>query len=647
MKNQLFTLLLSVLLYSNSFAQYCSITVSPLNSTVCLGDSVLISSVSNLVDSGQAFDFNNANIPAGWSTGGGSNFSTPCGTNQSGTPYYWASTAGSGTPMITTAAFDVTCGGFIIFDMVYAIQSQPSPCEGPDEADEGVSLQYSINGGTNWINIIYYSPGGFELAANPNTNTNVVGAGQSTPYTSWSTFTVPIPAGALSSNTKFRWIQTASSSSANDNWGLDDIIINSAGAPCGSTTVVNWDNGLMDTDEFWYVATGDTTFQAFVYDTLGAYHCSSAFVNINVTADQMTYNLVDTVYSYCPTFTPTVGVTNIGNSVAPYTVTWGTPTPNNNPTILPTSGLEHDTLVYYVTITDACNYERQDSVVMIINQLLNIDTMYSFPASACANDGAVSGVTIGLTGTPSYNWSGPGANSPNFINASVFENLSSGWYYFSVTDNVCSDFDSVFVDLINPPIASFTVTPDSGCDPLNVVITNESQNATNYFWDFGNGNVLNVNNMDSQNQTYSQNSTITLIAYSSPTCADTAYMSISVVVCGCMSPLASNYNPNAVVDDGSCFYPIPDIYIPNVFTPNGDNSNDVFFLDVKNHTNIELSIVNRWGNLIFEGSSLNPTWDGKTEGGNLAADGVYFFKYIVTAIDGSLIEGHGFVQLLR
>ena len=640
--------LLFIILSTNSFvkAQNCSITITPMDTLVCIGDSVLITSVSNLLNAGQSFDFNSASVPAGWSVAGGTSFSTPCGASPSGTPYYWAASAGSGTPMITTAGFDIFCGGVISFDMVYAMQAGPVPCEGPDEQDEGVSLQYSTDGGATWIDIIYYSPGGFTLPTNPNTSTSIVAAGQSTAYTTWSTFNIPIPLAAQTTNTMFRWIQTQSSGTCCDNWGLENIVINATGIPCGSNTVVNWDNGLTDTDSFWVVPMVDTTFQAMVYDTLGNYMCTSEIVVISVSPDQMTYDLVDTVYSYCPTFSPTAGVMNIGNSVPPYTYDWTTPS-TTNPTIMPSTGLEHDTITYFVTIHDGCNYVRQDSVVLVINQLLAIDTMYSYPASACALDGVVSGLGLGITGVASYQWTGPGAGSPNFIDATVWTDLASGWYYFSITDNVCTTNDSVFVDMLNPPIATIAADIQAGCNPLQVVFTNTSQNAINYYFDFGNGNTASVNDLNSQTQSFTSSATVMLVALSSPTCGDTTYTTISIVECGCTNPIALNYSAIAVLDDGSCILPVPVINLPNVFTPDGDGVNDLFFLDVTNKSKIELTIINRWGNKMYEGSSINPAWNGKTDSGALAEEGTYFCKYVVFGVDGKEYEGQGFLQLVR
>ena len=301
---------------------------------------------------------------------------------------------------------------------------------------------------------------------------------------------------------------------------------------------------------------------------------------------------------------------------------------------------------YYVTMTDQCNNTYTDTLTVEIAQTLKIDTLLSGP-STCEPTGYVSALTSGATGVPLNMWTGPGPNNSNFIDATVWENLSSGWYYFTIQDNICVENDSVIVDILNPPNAQLSVTPDNGCGPLQVTMTNTSENADSYYWDFGNGQTLNINSTDTQSQTYETSVTVMLVAKQGTQCADTTYASVYVGSCGCTDPNALNYNPLATIDNGDCQYPIPTVEAPNVFSPNGDNSNDLFFLNTTNATSIELVILNRWGNVVFESTGLNPAWNGKTGNGVLCDEGVYFYKYLVKGFNDQELEGHGFVQLFR
>jgi gliding motility-associated-like protein len=329
----------------------------------------------------------------------------------------------------------------------------------------------------------------------------------------------------------------------------------------------------------------------------------------------------------------------------PYTYSWQggqTGSPAYFPSI---QGVLTGTVDYIVTATNSCGYSNTDTVTITLNQTLIVDTLMMWPAS-CDPIGAVSAVIQGQTGVPLYNWTGPGPNNPNFINASVWENLSSGWYYFTVTDNVCSANDSVFVDILPPPIADITATPEFGCSPLTVNFTNDSQNASNFAWDFGNGQTTNLGTTASQSQTYTSSAVIQLIA-SEGNCRDTAYAFVTISICGCTDPFALNYNPLANADDGSCYYPAPTVEVPNVFSPNGDGTNELFFLNTTNATKISLTILNRWGNVVYEGSGINPAWNGKSQNGNEAGDGVYFYKYRVDGLQEQFLEGHGFLTLVR
>ncbi len=306
---------------------------------------------------------------------------------------------------------------------------------------------------------------------------------------------------------------------------------------------------------------------------------------------------------------------------------------------------QNGTFIYPITITDICLGSFTDTVTVIMNQTLAIGNVQSSPAT-CEPTGYVTGSVVGDTGVEIYEWSGPGANSSTTWNGTTWVDLSSGWYYFTVTDNVCEVHDSVFVDILNPPMAQFSATPSAGCSPLTVNLVNTSQNALNYIWDFGNTQTANVTTTATQVQTYTESGVVRLIA-AQGNCADTAYQTITVNICGCMDPLATNYNPAANFDDGSCVYPVPLVEAPNVFTPNADGMNDFFLLSTQNATSIELTILNRWGNVIYNKEGLNPAWDGKSPIGIPAEEGVYFYKYLVKGYNDQEVEGHGFLELVR
>jgi len=64
------------------------------------------------------------------------------------------------------------------------------------------------------------------------------------------------------------------------------------------------------------------------------------------------------------------------------------------------------------------------------------------------------------------------------------------------------------------------------------------------------------------------------------------------------------------------------VVVPNVFTPNGDDVNDLFVIQADHLVNSSLQIFNRWGVSVYEGD-LDKPWDGKS-GGSETVDGTYF-----------------------
>jgi gliding motility-associated-like protein len=85
---------------------------------------------------------------------------------------------------------------------------------------------------------------------------------------------------------------------------------------------------------------------------------------------------------------------------------------------------------------------------------------------------------------------------------------------------------------------------------------------------------------------------------------------------------------------------------PNIFTPNSDNANDLYFVNVDWGEKFEAVILNRWGNVMTELDAIDQGWDGKVAGKE-CDEGVYFVKYKATDFGGKEVEGHTFFHLKR
>ncbi len=154
------------------------------------------------------------------------------------------------------------------------------------------------------------------------------------------------------------------------------------------------------------------------------------------------------------------------------------------------------------------------------------------------------------------------------------------------------------------PYADFSYTPDKPdvVEP-RVQFYNESSDATQYRWAFGDGAISFEENPQ---HIYADtgNYTVCLRVSSGFGCSDTVCQPLKVA-------------------------PFPTIYAPNVFTPNQDGKNERFKIVVTYATEFRLEIYDRWGELIHTSTNPDEGWDGTYKGRDVQSD-VYVWKAYVT-----------------
>jgi len=105
----------------------------------------------------------------------------------------------------------------------------------------------------------------------------------------------------------------------------------------------------------------------------------------------------------------------------------------------------------------------------------------------------------------------------------------------------------------------------------------------------------------------------------------------------------NNYNVYGKSSSNTfCVLLEPIIYVPNIFTPNDDNINDVFkpILTFVSPENFKFTIYNRWGEIIFETSDPKEGWNGKIKN-KKCKEGVYYYKIQYLLPNGDLNFKYG------
>ncbi|MEN9302078.1 MAG: hypothetical protein RL264_507 [Bacteroidota bacterium] len=307
-------------------------------------------------------------------------------------------------------------------------------------------------------------------------------------------------------------------------------------------------------------------------------------------------------------------VVSATGGTAPYTYQANSGTPQASNTL---NGLGAGN--YTITVYDANQCSSLLNITLI--QPTQLNALPGTTATICAGQSApLTASGSGGVGPYTYDWSnGLTGNNPTVTPSTTTT------YTLSVTDaNNCLATSTVVITVVPIPTASASPVSVTGTEPFSVTFTNTSSNATSYVWDFGNGSSQTVNTTASISNTYLAAGTYT------------------VVLTASAGSCSSTWNGTVIVTPKIIF----EIFVPNVFSPNGDGNNDEYGVITTNAASQQAIIVNRWGNKMVELNEPNKLWDG-TVNGKEAAEGVYFMKYKVVGLEGTEKEGHIFFHLER
>ena len=722
----------------------CTVIASAQNTIIpCNGSTIL--SVSGSGTSQVAFEenFNNGQ-PIGWQFSQVVTIANnTCGVpTPDGSDFMWMGSQSVAPRTMATLPLDVSSGGTVCFDMRYAVQTGPSPCEGPDLHSEGVYIQYSIDAGATWNTIQYWDPF----------------PGNIPMLTNWQNYCVTIPPAAQTSATQFRWTQTIVSSANNDHWGLDNVVI-SATVPNYNITWLHdgyaYGQGIYNGDNPTPVSpTGPTSYVVMMTDSI-----STCYDTITITVNYPQIDTTTTINPTCGSINGSLTAASSGGAGA-YTYSIGG--------AFQTSGTftNLDTAVYTIIMVDQNNCS--DTMIATLDGVdsLQIVNLSSITTTCGLNNGVIDFDVVG--GTPIFQYSIYADTT--FSSTINFINLPPGVYPIYVVDqNGCFDTESIEIfPSTNPNIDNFSSnlefcslsdgeissSTSLGITPYQFVIYQGSNliatNGTGNFTGLQSGNysllvidqigcvdsvvvtvdsipapiaplqdtilcnltlqindvlsytgsnwsantpLINFSNAAAQNPiitadtagiysitltdsvcNFSETFQLTFVADPFTKILDTTlcigethviaalvqpqnvdYLwstgastsAISVTETGNYMVTASNMC-GVSIDSATIEFYFCDLELPNVFTPNGDGTNDYFqLLFFDGLKTFSCTILNRWGQTIREYDDPAFMWDGKDESGDDILQGVYF--YIVKAVSngGNEIVKQGNVTLVR
>ncbi len=376
--------------------------------------------------------------------------------------------------------------------------------------------------------------------------------------------------------------------------------------------------------------TGQTTQSIFVNPlTTQSYTVSVTDDCLNETAtataivdvpeyDPLEISATDDIVEQCP-FVPNDLIAEAVGGAGNYTYQWFNPNMNLIGNSAGINVAAPYTSIYTVVVTDQCGSSDTTTVTITILSpplLLEITPGQQI----CPGDSVQLNVNAsGGFGNYYYNWTHSNETVPT-----VWVNPTETTQYKVIVKDDCQTFQvsaKTTVTVVKPDV-DFDAITDPKFIGLPITFQNLTNNGSTYFWDLGNGVT---STMVHPNNTYYYPGTydVTLIGTDKNGCVD------------------SITKPITILDE---VY----LYIPNSFTPGGDNRyNNYFRVSAIGIVELNIQIYNRWGELLYTADDVNFSWDGRY-GNDYVRDGSYIWIIEYKSVhDNEVVKINGHINVIK
>lgn len=341
-------------------------------------------------------------------------------------------------------------------------------------------------------------------------------------------------------------------------------------------------------------------------------------------------------------------------------------------------------LTYTVT-SGSCSANSTQSITVSNPSLSIVGTNVSCFGNT---DGSATVNVVNGSGSYSYSWTTAPVQTTQ-----TATNLPAGTYTVTVTDILAGCSVSEDVIIAEPAQLFLVMDSTSACNPLlgsaSVLVTGGS-GPYSYSWNNSTSTANSANDLDSAMHTVvvtdvngcTETDSVFVIIYPAPVVTispDTTILNggeAQLFVTGgsyylwtpftdlscddCANPIADPLDTTTycvlVTDQNGCQVNVcttvrveilcGDVFVPNAFSPNNDDENDLVCVYSNCLESMHFAIYDRWGEKVFESSSKYVCWDGTYKGKPMNS-GVYVYKLEGYLITGTKVSQSGNITLVR